>query len=110
MRCLNCGKDMVKNYKVLRMPDTECVSYKVVENAICYRCWNCGTIQVDNVWYLSEEFVPSRSQEDTVNEMYEALHYPVPFPNRNNFQKYINGNSYAYREFLKEESVVEKND
>ena len=102
MRCLNCGKDMVKNYKVLRMPDTECVSYKGVENAICYRCWNCGTIQVDNVWYVPEEYAPSTGQEEEVHEMYEILHYPVPFPNKQNFQKYVNQNSYAYKLALKD--------
>lgn len=102
MQCLNCGKDMSKNFKVIKMPNTECISYQGVDRAISYRCWKCGTIQVDNIWYLPEEYVPSSAQEETVHEMYSVLHYPVPFPNRQNFQKYINRNTHAYQRALKE--------
>ena len=107
MRCLNCGKDMVKNYRVLRMPDTECISYRGVENAICYRCWKCGTVQVDNIWYVPEEYIPSRGQEEEVNGIYDELHYPVPFPNKQNFQKYINQNTHAYKLALREKKANE---
>ncbi len=107
MQCLNCGKDMAKNFKVIRMPSIGCISYEGIDPSVSYRCWKCGTIQVDNVWYLPEESVPSTAQEEMVHKMYDVLRYPIPFPSKQNFQRYINRNEGAYHTALKKKTVEE---
>ncbi len=96
MKCLNCGKEMKVNHKVQSFLASDFRKWEGFSDDSCHYCWNCGTVYINDTWYLPEKEMASENQIKTAQEMSLRCNTPLPFPNRRLIQKFIKDNEREY--------------
>ena len=97
MKCLNCGKEMKKNYQVQSFLTDDFRKWEGMRvDSVCHYCWNCGTVFNNGNWYLPEKEMASENQIKTAQEISLICNTPLPFPNRRLIQKFIKDNEREY--------------